>query len=161
MPEYWIQIENKRWDAAPKGINRMGMPTFQLTKPPGSDMFKPIGGPDGEALIFRRYTANWEKPDDRKVNPWDINEPDPLTTGGTIPGPTLECEIDEPLIVHFRNKDLRSGPEGKPLHPLVTSHSMHPHGITFHAEVVENPGFVAQSIRQYGCHVGVTLKPAA
>jgi ribulose-phosphate 3-epimerase len=33
------------------------------------------------------------------------------------------------------------------------------HGITFHCEVVENPGFVAQAIRQYGCHVGVTLDP--
>ena len=33
------------------------------------------------------------------------------------------------------------------------------HGITFHAEVVENPGFVAQAIRQYGCHVGITLDP--
>ena len=32
-------------------------------------------------------------------------------------------------------------------------------GITFHCEVVENPGFVAQAIRQYGCHVGVTLDP--
>jgi ribulose-phosphate 3-epimerase len=32
-------------------------------------------------------------------------------------------------------------------------------GITFHAEVCENPGFVAQAIRQYGCHVGVTLDP--
>ena len=30
-----------------------------------------------DALILRRYIANWEIPDDRKVNPWDINEPDP------------------------------------------------------------------------------------
>jgi ribulose-phosphate 3-epimerase len=33
------------------------------------------------------------------------------------------------------------------------------HGITFHVEVVENPAFVAKAIRQYGCHVGVTLDP--
>lgn len=32
-------------------------------------------------------------------------------------------------------------------------------GVTFHVEVVENPAFVAQAIRQYGCHVGVTLDP--
>jgi plastocyanin len=128
MPEYWIQIENKPWEAAPKGVNRMGMPSYELTKPLGSTMFKPLGGPKGEALIFRRYTANWEQPDDRKVNPWDINEPDPAKTGGTIPGPTLECEFSESLIIHFRNKDLR-----KDKHALETSHSMHPHGITFHA----------------------------
>ncbi len=33
------------------------------------------------------------------------------------------------------------------------------HGITFHCEVVENPAYVAKAIRQYGCHVGVTLDP--
>jgi hypothetical protein len=63
-----------------------------LTKDPATQVFAPVGGPGGEALILRRYTANWGAPDDRKINPWDINEPDPTTTGGTIPGPTLEIE---------------------------------------------------------------------
>jgi ribulose-phosphate 3-epimerase len=31
--------------------------------------------------------------------------------------------------------------------------------ITFHCEVVENPGYVANALRAYGCHVGVTLDP--
>jgi len=35
----------------------------------------------GEALILRRYTENWAKPDDRKVNPWDLNEPNPGERG--------------------------------------------------------------------------------
>jgi len=128
MPDYWIQIENKRWDASPRGVNRMGLPSYVLAKDPVSKRFSPVGGPTGEALIFRRDTANWEAPDDRKVNPWDLNEPDPAKTGGTIPGPTLECEFTDDLVVHFRNKDGRKG-----LDALMTAHSMHPHGITFHA----------------------------
>jgi hypothetical protein len=53
-------------------------------------MYKPL--PD-DALILRRYTADWAAPDDRKVNPWDINERNPTDTGtmGTIPGPVIEC----------------------------------------------------------------------
>jgi ribulose-phosphate 3-epimerase len=31
--------------------------------------------------------------------------------------------------------------------------------ITFHVETVENPAVVAQTIRQFGCHVGITLDP--
>lgn len=61
-------------------------------------------GTGGQALILRHYTANWAAPDDRKINPWDLNEPDPSTTGGTIPGPTLECTVREQITVHFRNK---------------------------------------------------------
>jgi hypothetical protein len=126
VPEYWIQIENKAWDAAPWGVNRM-TGTF-LTKDPATQMFAPVGGPGGEALILRRYTADWAAPDDRKVNPWDLNEPVPITTGGTIPGPTLECVIGEEIVVHFRNADAR--PKAT---LLDRTHSLHPHGVTFHA----------------------------
>lgn len=31
--------------------------------------------------------------------------------------------------------------------------------VTFHVEVVENPAVVAQTIRQFGCRVGITLDP--
>jgi ribulose-phosphate 3-epimerase len=31
--------------------------------------------------------------------------------------------------------------------------------VTFHVEVVENPAGVAQTIRQFGCRVGITLDP--
>ena len=63
-----------------------------------------------DALIFRRYTPNWAAPDDRKVNPWDINELDPTDNGtmGTIPGPVIECSVDDSVTVHFRNMDMRT-----------------------------------------------------
>jgi len=126
VPEYWIQIENKPWDAAPWGINRM---TGELlTRDAITGMFAPVGGSGGEALILRRYTAGWAAPDDRKINPWDINELDARVTGGTIPGPTLECSIGEEITVHFRNADNRTSAS-----LLDRTHSLHPHGITFHA----------------------------
>jgi FtsP/CotA-like multicopper oxidase with cupredoxin domain len=72
----------------------------------------------GHALILRRYrppqqsdeSDAWTVPDDRKVNPWDLNEPDPTDEGtmGTIPGPTLECNVGDRVVVHFRNLDLRT-----------------------------------------------------
>ena len=63
-------------------------------------MFQPVRDSDGDvadALILRRYTANWAAPDDRKVNPWDINELDPTDNGtmGTIPGPVIECSVGD------------------------------------------------------------------
>jgi hypothetical protein len=71
-------------------------------------MFNPLGQ---DALILRRYTANWAAPDDRKVNPWGLNEPDPTDNGtmGTIPGPVIEYKLTtgDRVIVHFRNKDSR------------------------------------------------------
>lgn len=50
-------------------------------------------------MILRRYTRDWAAPDDRKVNPWDVNEPDPTDTGtmGTIPGPVIDSDGAYPL----------------------------------------------------------------
>ena len=154
--EYWIQIENKLWDLAPNGINRMTGDTGSFHKrevveteydiddrgnPVDTgvrrrEMFRPV-----EVLILRRYRAPdpaleidaWTVPLDRKVNPWDLNEPDPAETGGTIPGATLECEIGDDLVVHFRNMDQRHKPNGRPLNYKLRTHSLHPHGISFSA----------------------------
>lgn len=139
--EYWIQIENHAWDVAPNNIDRMTgqdmqtitgvAPTVKALLSPETGvarmrtMFKPISE---DALILRRYTENWAAPDDRKVNPWDRNEPDPTDNGtmGTIPGPVIECNVGDTVLVHFRNRDNRSG---KPLESRT--HSLHPHGFVF------------------------------
>ena len=157
--EYWIQLENKPWDACPNNIDRMHGQTIEenlgvspvsvtLTSPETGvsttrTMFLPVNSGTQtnaagneewkveDALIFRRYTANWQQPDDRKVNPWDLNEPNPTDSGtmGTIPGPTLECDIGDKIVVHFRNKDFRVGKNVR-----ERSHSLHPHGIVFAPE---------------------------
>jgi FtsP/CotA-like multicopper oxidase with cupredoxin domain len=111
--EFWIQIEHHDWDTQPNKIDRM-----DTSSPPPADVVK-------DALILRRYTANWASPDDRKVNPWDLNEPDP-TKIGTIPGPVLECNVGDEIVVHFRNQDLRATPDF-----VYRAHSLHPHGVVF------------------------------
>ena len=77
--EFWIQLENKPWDMNPYNINRMtgeSIPESERVDkiiasfPPLNlesrvRMTEPV-----EALIYRRYTANWVAPDDRKVNPY-------------------------------------------------------------------------------------------
>lgn len=153
--EYWIQLENRPWDVCPSGRDRMtGLAIKDIPgeQPPVDAVLSSSTGvtrtvsmnrphlrnKDGsaaDALILRRYTANWNTPDDRKVNPWDINEPDPTDangTMGTIPGPVLECSIGDTIIVHFRNKDDRRDLTGDPTSVFFQkTHSLHTHGITF------------------------------
>lgn len=146
--EYWIQLENHAWDTAPNNIDRMSGENIQqllgqapvvktLTSPMTGvtrnvNMFLPVD----DALILRRYrppqlrdqSDAWTVPDDRKVNPWDLNEKDPTDTGtmGTIPGPVIECNVGDTVRVHFRNRDTRAN---KNTHERA--HSLHPHGFVF------------------------------
>ncbi len=140
---FWIQIENHAWDVCPnpKNVNRMTGQT-QEQIPGDAPVSMPLASPETgvtrtvtmfrplaeDALILRRYTENWAAPDDRKVNPWDLNEPDPTDIGtmGTIPGATIECNVGDKVIVYFRNKDFRAGKAVK-----ARTHSLHPHGIVF------------------------------
>lgn len=136
--DIWIQIENHAWDTCPQRYDRMENQDFfpvsvfkDLTSPVTGfirkkvRMYRPL---PNDALILRRYTANWAAPNDQKVNPWDINELNPTDTGtmGTIPGPVIECRVGDQVKVHFRNMDTRSG---KP--PKARAHSLHPHGFVF------------------------------
>jgi len=142
--EYWIQLENRPWDVSPRNIDRItGQTLQQITgnAPVPKTLFSPVTGVtranvtmyrplNEDALILRRYTTNWAAPDDRKVNPWDLNEPNPTDTGtmGTIPGPVIECNVGDTVVVHFRNRDLRAGKDLK-----ARAHSLHPHGFVFAA----------------------------
>jgi plastocyanin/FtsP/CotA-like multicopper oxidase with cupredoxin domain len=137
MPDIWIQLESRAWDVAPFNIDRMtgqsvaGSPVPKVITSPETgvtrtrNMWKPLSE---DALILRRYTPNWAAPDDRKINPWDLNELDPTDNGtmGTIPGPVIECNLGESVTVHFRNKDARVGKAVE-----ARSHSLHTHGFVF------------------------------
>lgn len=131
--DLWIQLENHPWDIAPRtGINRIDGTPVSATPPVSKTLRSPVSGVTRtvamrrplaqDALIFRRYTENWAAPADRKVNPWDLNEPDPTDQGtmGTIPGPVIECNVGDTVRVHFRNLDQRT----KPAPPLVKASSI-------------------------------------
>src|SRR3954454_9940779 len=153
--EYWIQLENRPWDLSPHNIDRMSGQNMQTvtgqapatvtltsmvagTAPRMVTMFNPLrdGANVIDALILRRYrppvlpdgSDAWTVPDDRKINPWDLNEHNPGETGtmGTIPGPVIECQVADQVQVHFRNADARIGKE-----VLARTHSLHPHGFVF------------------------------
>jgi hypothetical protein len=182
--EYWIQLENRPWDASPHDIDRITGrnlkdvtgkdPVDVTTTSPGTGvsktrkMYNPLRDSDGnvkDAMILRRYkppakadrSDAWTVPDDRKVNSWDLNEVDPSDNGtmGTIPGPVIECNVGDTVVVNFRNHDMRTRtvhgmkevcfhlPFGGDLCfniPTVTQepieiekrvHSLHPHGFVF------------------------------
>jgi FtsP/CotA-like multicopper oxidase with cupredoxin domain/plastocyanin len=180
--EYWIQLENRPWDASPHNIDRItgqdmkeatGKDPVDVTlKSPGTGvqttrkMYNPLRDGDGnvkDALILRRYkpptqpdeSDAWTVPDDRKVNPWDLNELNPTDNGtmGTIPGPVIECNVGDSVIVHFRNLDMRTRlvikqvcfdipfigkicfpvPTQEPIEIEKRVHSLHPHGFVFKA----------------------------
>ena len=160
--EYWLQLENRPWDLCPHNIDRMSGQDLMTLEPATTPvsvqltststglartvtMFKPIklNTQVVDALIYRRYkpptdlvgfTDAWTVPDDRKVNPWDLNEPDPGEHGtmGTIPGPVIEASVGDDIVVHFRNMDMRHTAAGASMMAIEhRCHSIHPHGVVF------------------------------
>ncbi len=87
--EYWIRAEPVRWDIVPRGRDQM-----MGRKVRGRTRF--------DAYAYRQYSANFGKP----LGP------------AQIPGPLIEAEVGEKVIVHFQNK-------------LRTPVTMHPHGIQY------------------------------
>jgi len=115
--EYWLQIEDHAWNTHPWVISQTGM---------GLDNggVNPMSHSGQIALVIRRYTAGWGHPADAPVNPWDLLEPDPTHTQGTLPGAVLEAKVGDDIVVHFRNMDRRADA------PLAErTHSLHPHGV--------------------------------
>jgi plastocyanin/FtsP/CotA-like multicopper oxidase with cupredoxin domain len=151
--DIWIQLENHAWDVCPSlpvdrrksaGATPVGpLRQVYLSSPvTGATRTATVHRPiTGDALILRRYTEGWAAPDDRKVNPWDLNEPDPTDKGtmGTIPGATIECKVGDTVRVHFRNLDMRRVPappwqRSDLLPAFERAHSLHAHGVSFPAK---------------------------
>jgi hypothetical protein len=105
--EYWVQIEEHLWSTRP-----------WTTRLAGTGLVGQM------ALLIRRYAPGWSQPADKPANPWDLLEPDPGPTQGTLPGAVLEARVGDDIIVHFRNMDERTD---TPVAERI--HSLHPHGV--------------------------------
>jgi FtsP/CotA-like multicopper oxidase with cupredoxin domain len=91
--EYWLAAEERRWNIVPTHRDQM--------------MAKPVKGKTTfNAWGYRPYAANWEHP----IAP------------ASIPGPLIEAEVGDTVIVHFRNK-------------LSSPVTIHPHGIFYSSEM--------------------------
>ena len=87
------QARSVKWDIAPTGRDEW----MRQARSPGTRTFR--------ALVYQRYTAGFAQPSARP----------------SMPGPTLEAEVGDMLVVHFRNADEK-------LNQAVT---MHPHGVRY------------------------------
>ncbi len=92
--EYWITAEERRWNIVPTHRDQM--------------MAAPIkeGRTTFNAYGYRPYSANFATP----------------LAPASVPGPLIEAEVGETVIVHFRNK-------------LKAPVTVHPHGIFYANEM--------------------------
>jgi FtsP/CotA-like multicopper oxidase with cupredoxin domain len=90
--EYWIQARPISWDPVPTGRDE-----WMNMKVPRKRRFT--------ALAYQEYNEGFAQP---------LGPP-------TIPGPKLEAEVGDTLVVHFRNDDRHYG----------QAHTMHPHGVRY------------------------------
>jgi manganese oxidase len=89
---YWIQARSVRWNIAPTGRDE-----WMDHRIGGKRVFR--------ALVYQQMTEGFAKP----AGP------------AAMPGPTLEAEVGDVIVVHFRNADERFG------QPVT----MHPHGVRY------------------------------
>jgi FtsP/CotA-like multicopper oxidase with cupredoxin domain len=96
--EYWVQATTVAWDAVPTKFDSwmsMAQPSVKFN-----------------ALCYQEMEGGF-------------SGPKRLATGGyarpTMPGPTLEANVGDTLVVHFRNNDIKG------LQPVT----MHPHGVRY------------------------------
>ncbi|MCB0863780.1 MAG: multicopper oxidase domain-containing protein [Solirubrobacterales bacterium] len=118
--EYWIAAEPRKWNIIP--ANKNGKKRDQMM----SQTIKK-GKTTFEAWAYRQYTANFGQP----MGP------------ATVPGPLLEAEVGQTLVVHFRNK-------------CSSPVTMHPHGAFYSNEMDgaykgywTDPGGFVQSNRDF------------
>lgn len=91
--EHWIQAEPVRWDVVPTRRDAM--------------MDQPVRGRTAfTAWVYRAYTPGFRQP----------------LTAASMPGPRLEAEVGDTLLVHFRNR-------------LRVPVTMHPHGVRYTPEM--------------------------
>ncbi len=118
--EYWIVAEPRKWNIIPANKNgRKRDQMMNTTIKKGKTTF--------EAWTYRQYTPNFGAP----MGP------------GTIPGPMLEAEVGQTLVVHFRNR-------------CPSPVTMHPHG-AFYANEMDgaykgywtDPGGFVQPNREF------------
>lgn len=93
--EYWITAEQRRWNIVPTNKDQMM-----------NRKVKVRGGKQFQAYAYRQYSANFAAP----LGP------------ATIPGPLIDAEIGDTVIIHFRNL-------------LPTPVTMHPHGVFYSNEM--------------------------
>src|SRR5215207_10932185 len=90
--EYWIAARSLKWDIVPTGQDE-----WMRTKISGPRTFR--------ALVYQRYSTGFGEP---------------IGAAG-MPGPTLEGEVGDTIVVHFRNADER----------LNQALTVHPHGVRY------------------------------
>src|SRR5215211_4092237 len=90
--EYWIAARSLRWDIVPTGQDE-----WMRRKVRGPRTFR--------ALVYQRYATGFGEP----------------IGAASIPGPTLEGEVGDTIVVHFRNADEK----------LNQALTMHPHGVKY------------------------------
>jgi hypothetical protein len=93
--EYWIGARAVTWDIAPTGRDE-----WMKTRIRGKRRFR--------ALVYQEYTSGFAQP---------LGKP-------SMPGPTLEAEVGDTVVVHFRNGDEKFG----------QALTVHPHGVRYNPE---------------------------